>query len=125
MTSDPRKKHREFNDAMADAIDDSIRELFSPQVLEQFHNVLLGRYDVTHSELPYRLETAYKILTNVFGMKGADTIGRMIVRRLYEKLGLQFNVSPGLSLMDYVEIAKKKLAQTGRFEQPPDESTVR
>ena len=125
MTSDPRKRHQDFNDAMTDAIDDCIRELFSPQVLEQLHNILLERYDVTRNELPYRLETVYKILTNVFGMRGADTIGRMIVRRLYQKLGLQFDESPGLSLMDYVEIAKKKLAQKGSSNQPSGEGAGR
>jgi hypothetical protein len=114
-----RRKHREFNDAMADSIDESIRELFSPQVLEQFHNVLLGRYDVSRDELPYRLETAYRILTNVFGMKGAETIGRMIVRRLYQKFGLEFDGSLGLNLMDYVELAKKKLALTDSPDKPP------
>ena len=103
---------------MADSIDETIRELFSPRVLEEFHGVMSGKYDVSRDELPYRLETAYKVLTNVFGMKGAETISRMITRRLYRRLDLEFDGAVGLTLLDYVEIAKKKLAQSGRSDPP-------
>jgi len=62
---------------------------------------------VTRDELPYRLEMAYEILREIFGIQG----GRTIARRLYEKLGLRFEEVPKFELMDYVEIAKNKLSQ--------------
>jgi len=119
------RKHEEFNKAMAEAIDEAIRELFSPQVLETLYNVLSTQYGVTRDELPYRLETAYKILTDVFGMRGAETIGRMIIRRLYQKLDLQFEGIPGLRIMDYVDIAKRKLAQTEPMKEPNGKAKTR
>jgi hypothetical protein len=82
--------------------------------------VLLERYDVVRDEVPYRLETGLKILTDAFGTRGAETIGRVIVRRFYQKLGLQFHESPGLELMDYIEIAKRKLDQEARSGQSTD-----
>lgn len=96
---------------MADAIDESISELFSPGVLEEFHNALLRQYDITRDEMPYRLETAIKLLTNVFGLKATDTIGRVILRRLYRKFDLQFDESTGATFYECVEIAKKRLSE--------------
>jgi hypothetical protein len=120
MTTINRLKHQEFNEVMAEAIDESIRELFSQQVLETLYNVLSARYNVTRDEVPYRLDTAYKILSDVFGARGAQTIGKAIIRRLYSKLNLAFKETPGLTLTDYIDLAKKKLAQAPSV----DESTT-
>jgi len=106
-----RCRYQDFNVLLVEAIDESIRDLFSPQVLETMYTVLLERYDVTRDELPYRLETAYDILKNVFGIRGGRAISRIIASRLHQKLGLRFEEVPNLDLMDYIEIAKKKLAQ--------------
>ena len=105
----PERRYRDFNDAMSDSIDEAVRELLSPQVLEAFYDALLVQYDVTRDELPYRLQTAYKLLTETFGRRGTDTISRTIARRLYEKFDLEFDSSNGLNLMEYIEVAKKKL----------------
>jgi hypothetical protein len=117
MTVDNRRKNQEFNEVLAEAIDDTLRELFSPQVLETVYKVLLERYDVVREEVPYRMETAFKLLTDAFGPRGAGTIGRSIVRRLYQKLDLHLDESPGLELTDYIEIAKSKLVQEDRSGQ--------
>jgi len=92
---------------MADAIDESISELFSPGVLEEFHNALLRQYDITRDEMPYRLESAIKLLTNVFGLKATDTIGRVILRRLYRKFDLQFDESTAQPSTNALKLQRK------------------
>ena len=103
--------HQEFNSILLEAIDESIGELLGQVVLGALYSVLEKRYDVTRDELPYRLDTAYKLLGEVFGIQATRTISKSISRRLYEKLNLKFDDAAGLGLMEYVDMAKKKLAQ--------------
>jgi len=106
-------RHQEFNSILLEAIDESIRELLGQRVLESLYSVLEKRHDVTRDELPYRLETAYKLLDEVFGIQATRTISNRIIRQLYQKLNLEFEDTGSLDLLGYVEIAKKKLAQSG------------
>jgi hypothetical protein len=108
---DRRLRHQEFNSALLAAIDESISELLGQRVLESLYSVLERRYDVTRDELPYRLDTAYMLLGEVFGIHATRTISKSIIRRLYGKLNLEFEDVAGLGLMEEVEMAKKKLAQ--------------
>ena len=96
---------------MQEAIDESISELLGQKVLESLYSVLQKHYDVTRDELPYRLDTAYKLLGEVFGIRATRTISKSISRRLYQKLNLEFEGTADLGLTEYVEIAKKKLAE--------------
>jgi hypothetical protein len=101
---------REFNHALVEAMDEVIGEMLGRKVLKSLYTALETHYDVTKDEIPYRIETAYKILKDVFGVQGSTTISNSIVRRLYQKLGLDFEEIAGIRLMEYVEIAKRKLA---------------
>jgi len=120
MATCKSRRHREFNEVLVEAMDESVRELLSSLVLETLYRVLLEHYDVTRDELPYRLQTVFEILTKLFGTRGGLTIGKNISRRLYEKLGLEFEEVPHFELVDYMEIAKRKLAQTAHSNQQVD-----
>ena len=102
---------KEFDVLLGEAIEESLSALFGKRVLESFYSCLDRRFDLGLDEIPCRLETVYEVLTDVFGISGAGTIGRSMARSLYRKLNLQFEAYPGLKLMDYVEIAKRKLSQ--------------
>ena len=108
------REPQEFNVLLLEAIDESIGQLLSAQVLEELYVVLREHYGITRDELPYRIETLYQLLKELFGVNGGETISRNIARRLYEKLGLQFEPSPALVIQEYVEIAKNKLNQVSR-----------
>jgi len=96
---------------VTEAFDESIREILGPVVLESLYTSLEKHYDVRSDELPYRLETAHQLLSDLFGFRGSNTLGRQIARRLYKKLNLRFVAYPGFKLTDYIELAKRRLAQ--------------
>jgi DNA-binding MarR family transcriptional regulator len=101
-----------------EAVDEVISEILGHDVLGSLYVALEKQYDVTKDEIPYRMDTVYKILREIFGVQGSTTLTERIVRRLYENLNLEFEEVDGLQLMDYVEIAKRKLPQkqaTKRF----------
>jgi hypothetical protein len=104
-------KHVEFNTALLEAFDQTISDLLGTNVLSALYDVLARNHDISRDELPYRLDTAFKQLEQVFGVKGAKTIGRAIATRLYGKLGLEFESIPNLGLDEYIQTAKNRLAQ--------------
>jgi len=72
------RKHVEFNTVLLEAFDQAICEMLGATVLQALYDRLAKRDDVSRDELPYRLETAFEQLEQVFGVKGAKTIGRAI-----------------------------------------------
>jgi len=100
---------QEFNELFCQAVDESISEILGANVLPSLYAALEKQYAVTRDELPYRLETMYSILENVFGFRGSRIIEKHIVRKFYHKLGLSFGIVDGYTLKDYVEAARKKI----------------
>jgi len=113
------KRFREFNDVLVEAIEESISEILGRRALEALYVGLEKRYDVKRDEVPYRIETAFKILSDTFGTKGSQILGMRVVRRLYKKLNLPLYESPSRSFSKYIENAKNALAQS-----PLDESAA-
>lgn len=101
---------REFNEALVEAVEETISELMSSRVAQQVLAVLKTDFSVDRHEIPYRLDTVLSMLESKFGAGPGRTISRLIVRRLYEKLGLRLTEEEGLSILDYVEQAKRELA---------------
>ena len=104
------RNSNEFNSALFEAFEESIREILGPAVLESLYNGLEKKYDVHRDELPYRLETAFGLLSNIFGLQGSHTLSRQIARRLYKKLGLPPGEIEGYTLLECIEAAKRMLA---------------
>ena len=104
---------REFNELFCQAVDESISEMLGVNVLPSLYAALEKRHAVTRDELPYRLETMYSVLENVFGFKGSRIIEKHIVRKFYHNLGLPFDTVDGYTLKDYVEAARKKIEAMG------------
>ena len=84
-------------------------ELVGRDAVKALYGYLEKNHDISKNELPYRLETAYSVLENVFGAKGARTIGIRIARRLYQKLNLPFVSELHYTPLEYLDMATKKL----------------
>ena len=106
-------RYREFNQVFTTAIDEVITELLGHNVLESLYTALATYHDIQRDELPYRLDTAYSVLEQTFGVDGARTIGMRIVHRLYDKLNLPLIRESGYTAIDYVNVVKKKLGDWG------------
>jgi acetylornithine deacetylase/succinyl-diaminopimelate desuccinylase-like protein len=105
---------KEFNDEVKLAIDDAISTILGPQVVKALYFHLKEHYDITSDEIPYRLDTLFDALEKTFGVKGALTLGRVIARRFYARMGLKFVELGNYKLQDYLEDAKIDLALSTR-----------
>jgi hypothetical protein len=108
----PPEPPKDFNKEVKSALDMVILGLTGPSVLVSLHRHLKDHYGITPDEIPYRLNTVFGVLESVFGVAGVDTIKRATAKRLCQNVGLDFSDVFGYDLPDYVELCKKRLAQT-------------
>ena len=101
----------EFNSAVCSAIEDTIRECLGEWALYDSLFTLETQYDISRDELPYRIDTLYRILETKHQVVGANTMAPLIAQKMYRKLGLSFYPNDGYTLRDYVKDAKLKLAK--------------
>jgi hypothetical protein len=88
------EKLKRLNEVIIQSVDKAISEVLSPDVLASFYKHLTERYGIISDEIPYRLETIYSVLNQVFGIRGARTIERRITAHLCKELDMTFLDTP-------------------------------
>ena len=99
----------EFNSALLDSIDQTLTDVFSPEVKEMLYRYLETKVGIVRRALPSRLDGLGSVLSTLFGPKGNSVLERTIAKRLYSKIGLRFIEKPSYTLPNYVEDAKTQL----------------
>jgi len=100
------EKGKRFNEILIQSIDTTMVELLGSRVSSDLHKHLKGHYGVTSEELPYRLETMYALLKDVFGITGERTIERQIARRFAREFNIPFLDTIDCTLPMYIDKAK-------------------
>ena len=100
---------REFNEALVESIDETITDLLSRAVVDALYVRLQTNHSISRDEVPYRLDILFAILEKIFGVRSSQTIAKVIARKVYLKLGLEFTGNPSHTLLEYVDQAKMKL----------------
>jgi hypothetical protein len=78
----------------------------SPKQAIFFH--LKNSFEIGKNKIPTNLTEFAKALEEIFG-PGAFYLEKLIVKRLYEKLGLEFEEGETWNFLDYVDNAEKHL----------------
>ena len=110
-TSQPR----EFDHLLIDSVDQALGDLLGGRIRDQIYDYLAAHHNYGREEIPRRIDDFYAFLENTFA-SGGKTIGRTIIRRLFDKLGYEFVNVPGFEFFDYLEAVKARVAReaTGR-----------
>jgi hypothetical protein len=101
------KQFIDFNSTLVRSLEEVISDVLGTRVLPPFLKYLATHYDITTEEIPYRFETVLDTLEELFGV-GGRTLGKLVVKRFYTKLGLEFT-EPNRPLIQYVARAKMML----------------
>lgn len=91
-----------------ESVDETLGDLLGRKAREAVYDYLERNHFMARSEIPKCLDEFFSALERTFG-KGSKTIGRVIAKKLYVRLGLEFNELPNTECVDYVELAKAKL----------------
>jgi len=91
-----------------ESVDEALGDLLGRRAREAVYDYLERNCFMARSEIPKSLGEFFSALERTFG-KGSKTIGKVIAKKLYAKLGLTFVELPNAECKDYVELARVKL----------------
>lgn len=92
---------------LLEAVEEGLSSLGdSPKQAIFFH--LETSFKIKKDEIPANLTEFSKALEKIFG-PGASYLERLIAKRLYEKLGLEFEEGENWDFLEYVDNVKKHL----------------
>jgi hypothetical protein len=100
-----------FNEILSHCVKEGLTEALGSVVADALLDQLYENSDLTLEDLPNRVDTFFSILEDAFGHETSLVLSRVIAKRLYANLSLEFVESPTKGLPEYVEEARKKLAK--------------
>lgn len=107
---------------LLESIDEALTDLLGSRTREAVYDYLERNCSLARNEIPTRLDDFFKLLNETFG-KGGSTIGKVIAKKLYAKLGWEFVEIQSYGLMDYVETARGRLEKEAKSSTRTDTST--
>ncbi len=111
-----RSQNEPIDALLLESMDEALTDLLGRRTREAVYDYLERNCLVAPNEIPGRLDDFFKLLNETFG-KGGSTIGKVIAKRLYAKLGWEFVDIHSYELVDYVATAR------GRLEKEPENPT--
>lgn len=99
------QKMEVFKRALMEAIDEGLLML-GENGREVIYFRLKQSYALKKEDIPGHPEIFVKCLRSIFGA-GAEVIERSIIKSLYSKLGMEFNVKKGFGFLEYLNEAIK------------------
>ncbi len=96
----------DFDKLLLEAVDEGLAVL-GETTRQTFYYQLESSRSVSRDEIPDKLDNFVAFLKGTFGV-GGRVIKRIIVKRLYSKVGLQFVEKANYTCADYVRAARTK-----------------
>ncbi len=96
--------------AIAESIDEVLGELLGIRAKEAIYDTLERSHSIARESIPSNLEKLFELFDQTFG-RGSRTIGKAIMRKLFEKLGWRFVEVGGFEFFDYLEAVRSRLAR--------------
>jgi hypothetical protein len=88
--------------------DEALTDLLGTRAREAIYDHLERNCLIARKEIPKRLDDFFKLLNETFG-QGSRTIGKVIAKKLYSKLGWKFVEVSSYEIEDYFAAAKNRL----------------
>jgi hypothetical protein len=93
---------------LVECMDEALADLLGRRAREAIYDHLERNCLIARNEIPNRLGDFFRLLDETFG-KGSKTIGKVIAKRLYAKLGWEFIEVSSYELKDYVTMVRDRL----------------
>jgi hypothetical protein len=100
-----------LEDLLLLCIDEVLADLLGRRTREAVYDNLERNYSLSRSEIPGHMNKFLGLLEETFG-KGSKTIGKTIIKRMFDKLEWKFVDVPGYEFMDYLEAIRSRIART-------------
>ena len=102
-----------FESSLLDAIDETLSLVLSERAKEAVYVHVEKYYDLRREEIPLKLDVFASCLEKIFG-RAAAVMERMVLKRLYSKLGICFEETKDWNFKDYVISAEQSATALSR-----------
>jgi len=102
-----------FESSLLDAIDETLSLVLSERAKEVIYAHLEKYYDLRREEVPLKLDVFASCLEKIFG-RAAAIMEKMVLKRFYSKLGIDFEETKDWGFKDYIISAKESAAALSR-----------
>ena len=99
----------EFDRLLVESLNESFATILGEIPKRTLYDILEKNHAISVNRIPERLNEFTTVLDALFGVTPAKAIVRIIVKRLYSKLGLTYIERPDWRLPDYVSEARSKM----------------
>jgi hypothetical protein len=115
----PQPQRSKFDFLLLESIDQAIADLLGRRARDAIYDHLATHYRYGREEIPEKIDQFYQFLEEMFG-SGAKTLGRTVIRRMFDKLGYEYVNVPGFQFFDYLEALKSRVTRddAGREQTP-------
>lgn len=103
---------RDLDRLLVESVEESLACVLGDMVKKAVYDALEKHYSIVRNQIPERLNDFTLALEKTFGMTPSRTIGKVIVKSLYSKLGLAFVEKADWRLPDYVREARTRAIGT-------------
>jgi hypothetical protein len=98
----------EIDRMLVESLNESFATILGEIPKKTVYDILEKKHAIAVNRIPERLNEFTTALETLFGFTGSNAIVRIIVKRLYSKLGLTYVERPDWRLPDYVNEAKSR-----------------
>ena len=106
----PDTSAKSVDDLLLLCIDEVLGDLLGTRAREAVYDCLERNYCLARGDVPKHVNKFLELLEETFG-KGSKTIGKSIIRRMFDKLEWRFYDNPGYEFMDYLEAIRAEIAK--------------
>jgi hypothetical protein len=124
-------RKNDFERLLSESLDDTLTDLFGEKSKQIIYTSLKSKYCIAREKMPERLSDFDLALTEMFG-RSSRAIRRVIVKRLYSRMRIEFVERTNYGLLDYVADARlsaqpfvTELSCGGASAQAPAEEEAR
>jgi len=110
-----------LDELFLESVTETLRDLLGTRARDALFEYLERNCSLPRDQIPRRSSDFFASLEEISG-KGGKTIGRAVVRRLFEKLHWDFHEIPGFEPEDYLDSMKSRLKRQLAQEYKPLES---
>jgi hypothetical protein len=96
---------------VAESIDEALNGLIGKKPTEAIYDYLERSFSLARDDILQNTQTLFEVMKGLFGEKGSRVIALCIARRVFENLGWEFVQVPGYEFLDYVEMARARIAR--------------
>ena len=101
------QKAAEFRDSLLKAVDEGLL-VCGRIVRDALYHCLATKYKIKREQIHERLEDFHKAMTDLLGDGPATVLGRLIAKRLYDMLRLDWSEHRNWTLAEYAKHAQRQ-----------------